>query len=233
MNAETVKEVQVESVEVESILNSAAVRLSSLHRKVSPHSATGPFENSACRIKKTAHLLSAIRSFPLFDRTAINKWERRSIPVRLDGKKRTYNLWVPVFGTCSVNHGEGFSISLRPTQGQHMNWGHFCPMMSYEYQNENREEMSDFRGMENQVELRAKCPGTPADVIRRLDEIAVSHQFDNVSVVFEAQWAGEIIKDPLVIGTLLDVDFLLDQYDVTKMERYIVSEFCQKPPEEE
>ena len=104
-------------------------------------------------------------------------------------------------------------------------------MMHYEYQRENQEEMADLKGQEHQIELRARCPGTPSDVRRRLSEIGVD-RFSNVSVVFEAQWDGELIKDPLVIGTICDVDFLLDQYDVTKLKRYIVSEFCQKPSEE-
>jgi len=231
VNVETIKEVRGELVEMEEALTAIAVRSTQLHQKTYPEIVSSWMTSSSFLVKKIASLFWAIRTFPQFDRSAINKWERRAIPIKFNGKKSTFNLWVPVFGSCTVGSSEASSISIRPVHGQFSQWGHLIPMISFEYLSENREELENLNGRAEEVELRAKCPGLPSDVSRRLTEVGAD-RFEHLSIVFEAQWTGELIKDPLVIGTIFDHDFLIDQYDVTKLERYIVSEFCQKPSEE-
>lgn len=79
----------------------------------------------------------------------------------------------------------------------------------------------------NRTQLTAIAPSIPASVRRRID--AASPEFDAMKLVWEAEWTADPVKDPLVIGLLGDRCFLVDQYDVTKLERYIVSEMCQNP----
>lgn len=74
--------------------------------------------------------------------------------------------------------------------------------------------------------LKAEPPPIPAGVEGRIR--AASGEFDCMKLVWEAEWKGDPVKDPLVIGILRGKCFLVDQYDATKYERYIVSEMCQQ-----
>lgn len=79
----------------------------------------------------------------------------------------------------------------------------------------------------DRTQLTANAPSIPASVCRRIN--AASPEFDAMKLVWEAEWKAAPVQDPLVIGLLGDRCFLVDQYDVTKLERYIVSEMCQNP----
>lgn len=74
--------------------------------------------------------------------------------------------------------------------------------------------------------LTALAPPIPAGVAERI--LAAEGEFDCMKLVWEAEWKGDPVKDPLVIGLLRGRCFLVDQYDATKVERYIMSEMCQK-----
>jgi hypothetical protein len=76
------------------------------------------------------------------------------------------------------------------------------------------------------IRLTARAPEVPASVQRRVG--AVEGRFDSVNLVWEAEWTPRPLADPLVIGSIFGQHFLIDQYDVTKLERYIASEFCTK-----
>jgi len=77
------------------------------------------------------------------------------------------------------------------------------------------------------VEIEARPPAIPEDVKRRVT--AVHPYFDRLHLVYEAEWNPAPIKDPLVVGEILGQWFLVDQFDTTNLERYIVSEFTTRP----
>lgn len=76
------------------------------------------------------------------------------------------------------------------------------------------------------IEWRARCPNPPPSVADRVN--AVKGLFDFVTIAWEAEWVPTPVKDPLVIGTVLGKHFLIDEYDMTKRERYVRSEFTRK-----
>lgn len=117
--------------------------------------------------------------------------------------------------TRSQEFKDGFTVSRKPPGG------------------ESLAELRDLRrrleggAPVDRAQLTATAPSIPESVRRRID--AASPQFDAMKLVWEAEWTADPVKDPLVIGLLGDKCFLVDQYDVTKLERYIVSEMCQNP----
>jgi hypothetical protein len=84
---------------------------------------------------------------------------------------------------------------------------------------------SNFNAPER-FEVSAKAPVVPRSVLNKVNR--VKGRFREVMLVWEAEWEPAPVRDPLVIGVIYDKAFLLDQYDTTKLERYIVSEFTTR-----
>lgn len=77
------------------------------------------------------------------------------------------------------------------------------------------------------VRLEAKCPAPPAAVAKGIEHI--KGRFDDLTIGYEAEWAQAPVRDPLILGRIAGTWFLLDEYDASKLERYIASEFSRRP----
>lgn len=79
---------------------------------------------------------------------------------------------------------------------------------------------------QDEIRLQAKAPAVPASI--REQVAGVAEDFDSLALVYEAEWeVHQVAPDPLVIGTTAGHNFLVAQFDLTKMESYIASEFTE------
>jgi hypothetical protein len=87
---------------------------------------------------------------------------------------------------------------------------------------------SCLRMMRKEKGLKVQCPAIPGAILKNLEK--VSGRFERTEIIWEAQWSAYAeVKDPLIIGTIGMTSFLIDQFDATKLERYVMGEFCRKP----
>jgi hypothetical protein len=68
-----------------------------------------------------------------------------------------------------------------------------------------------------------KKASIPQGVKAKLDD--VRDKFNRVYIAWEADWQTAPQGDPLLIGEIEGVYFLIDKWDTTKLESYIASEF--------
>lgn len=80
---------------------------------------------------------------------------------------------------------------------------------------------------QEQQGFETAVPDIPASVQKTIEKAVPD--FDSLHMTFEAEWKRSPLKDPLIIGVLGNQSFLVDQFDATKLERYIVSEHVTNP----
>lgn len=177
----------------------------------------------------------AIRSFPLFDIGCLTRLREFTFEkARLAGGNGTFSgkLFLPHFAW--TNWGAG-ATELYQTAGDLgiFRFGNKYLAFDGSMQQKNRERIDvqtrDSQGYGRAVSLHAAAPSVPKDVKRRVSEIV--QRFENCFLIWEAEWEPAPVGDPLVVAEICGNHFLIDQYDVTKLERYIVSEFTTKPKE--
>lgn len=186
-------------------------------------------------VAKAANLSWALRRFPVFD-TGCIKMMRKEKGLKVIQKNQwgstpetvyELDIWVPVFGFGALPSGhEGAlaSVTWQPTNYDYM--GH---SIDESMKAENRREI-ETKAKGAALTLETKCPPVPGGITRRVQK--VSHRFERTSIVWEAQWSAyQEIKDPLILGHIGNTVFLLDQFDASKLERYVMSEFCRRPQE--
>lgn len=169
------------------------------------------------RLNQIVNYSWALRTFPLFDPLCLSRMQKEKITV--DGA--SYDLWVPTFVADDGRH----DVEWWPTAYDRKVPGFWYPSV---YLDDNKmQENQRLRTQNSRLMLRTRAPHLPASVTRRVNR--VREKFDAVFTVFEAEWKPRVIKDPLVIGRVMDCDFVIDEFDLTKLERYIAAEYCQKP----
>lgn len=81
------------------------------------------------------------------------------------------------------------------------------------------------RGMNNKLQATMQTANPPSDIPKtvaaKVEE--VKGKFDQLYVAWEADWAPG--GDPIVLGQKGDYWFIIDKWDVTKLESYVISEF--------
>lgn len=196
---------------------------------------TVPFEiyELTGAISKAANLAWALRRFPVFDTSCLKRM-RKEKGLKVIQKNQwgptpetvyELDIWVPVFGFATLPQGSSVaSCQWSPTSHEYM-----AIPIDESMTTENRREVeSKTKGA--QPMLETKCPPVPGAITRKVEK--VSHRFERTSIVWEAQWSAyQEIKDPLILGHIGNIIFLLDQFDATKLERYVMSEFCTRRDE--
>lgn len=180
-------------------------------------------------IARIQNLCWAYRKFPVFDTSCMSRMKKQMFlnlqPEPFSKPKTkgfTGDLSVPVF-----------AIDFYP--GSPMSWDFVGPYHSARnvslpsnLVNKNQEIIQKHVGRRynsSPFKIQTNPPEIPSNVQKNVEKIR--NRFDCIALVWEAEWVPTQVRDPLVIGRLHGHYFLLDQFDLTKMDRYIVSEFCQ------
>jgi hypothetical protein len=188
----------------------------------------GPAGQIYEQLNRAHNLAWALQLFPLFDPACLSRMHVQAFPelrARWNGDK-TYSggLWVPVFAAVPFGR-HPTSIRRGPADSRLALCGLTVGQYPDKAIDDNRRALKEPQG----YEIEARSPEVPESVLSRVNP--VRDRFECVELVFEAEWAPAEVKDPLVVGRIARSFFLIDQFDVTKLERYISSEFCQKPAE--
>lgn len=177
------------------------------------------------QLRRVYSYLWALRSLPIMDISFLSAIEDREATItdRRTGKPVTIKTAMPVFAVLPWSMAGGSSEMRGATSGlcvgnDHLSYKRTC----FEILGEFGRDLSFDIG----VQWSARCPIPPPSVVDRVE--SVKDRFDFVTIAWEAEWVPTPVKDPLVIGTVLDRHFLIDEYDLTKRERYVRSEFTRK-----
>lgn len=176
------------------------------------------------KLLQVANLLDAVQRYPLFDPNCLLQVEEREARVQnfRTNRMESGKIPMPIFAVARW----------RMSQVTHRG----SPMDSIEVGNITYRlkrpgfQIVDKDGLdrtgEYRMEFTAEVPTPPPSVADRVD--LVVDRFDQVDIAFEAEWVPTPVKDPLIIGTVLGHHFLIDEYDMTKRERYVMSEFTRR-----
>jgi hypothetical protein len=179
-------------------------------------------------LKKAMCLAAALRRYPVFDPACLSGLKKQS--VRFERADTDVEVWLPTFAWSKIQgHSAGqvrIGVSCLESRlgDAPMSAGFDWPLTQ-----QNRQIVQDLfakssRGV-NDV-LTAVPPVIPAPARSKIDE--ASGIFDSLHLVWEAQWTLAPVSDPLVIGVIDDQCFLVCEYDATKAEHYVSSEYCRK-----
>ncbi len=183
------------------------------------------------QIFKAANLAWALRTFPIFDTSCLRMMRKeKGLKVQLQGRwggdaqlDLELDLWVPVFAMGPLGHGVSSRTMFTPTYDNYC--GH---VIEKEMVSDNQREIQTKVKNGTTVTLHAQCPAIPGAILKNLDK--VSGRFERTEIIWEAKWSAYAeVDDPLIIGTIGATSFLIDQFDATKLERYVMGEFCRKP----
>lgn len=176
------------------------------------------------------HLVMAMRRYPSFDPACLSAMKKFMYVRRVGSHDISADVMVPTFGIAGLNFGHPCEFNLL-AENNAFEFGHGHIRFSAELQRANCAALMAKELNRSQEwtagKLFAATPTIPKDVQRRIEEARPC--FDRISIVWEAQWSNAPVEDPLIIGHILDKHFLVDQYDVTKLERYISSEMTRGP----
>jgi hypothetical protein len=175
-------------------------------------------------------LAMALRRYPSFDPACLSGMKKFTYVRRVGSHDISIEVMVPTFGIHQIGYGRICEFNLFSDQNV-FEFGRGRVLFNQDLQRENRDALQakDLHrsGEWTAGRISAAVPTIPKDVDRRIDE--ARQCFDHMSLVWEAEWSSKPVEDPLVIGHVLDQHFLVDQYDVTKLERYISSEMTRRP----
>jgi hypothetical protein len=180
-------------------------------------------------------LVMALRRFPRFDVACLSalkpfKFKRRITGGGPSGRDVEIDVVVPTFAVVDLNCNMGFAeFDLLNERNAFYLGGDSNQEIRFNFdlQMQNRTKVENLRMNWQDGKLRAKVPDVPVDVRKRIDEARPI--FSRMSLVWEAEWEPAPLRDPLILGHVLGHTFLVDQYDVTKLERYISSEMTRSP----
>lgn len=219
--------------ETRTVLSELSAALAAASARVPPDLPDGlaPLLRSVTR---SHDLAWALATFPLFDPAALTRMRKQEFPLRRnsgEGEKiGDVALWVPAFALSGFPPGVD---AFDPMNGVSGLYGVEYPEDALKENRALRERVTHERPTEyvSFPNVHAAAPAIPATIARRVG--AIAPRFDRVATAWEAQWEGAAVaaKDPLVLGGIGDLWFLLDQFDLTKLERYIASEFTAPPRE--
>lgn len=170
----------------------------------------------------------AVRMFPLFDISALTRLREFTLEDiepsfgRNSDRDRNFSgkLYLPHFAWVNLRYASNVEYTINGELNI-IQFGRVCFSWDRGLIEKN---LKALKGMH--IRIRANRPEIPKLVNSRIAEVV--ERFDSVHLIWEAEWEPTPLKDPLVVGTIGDTHFLIDQYDVTKLERYISSEFTRK-----
>jgi len=184
-------------------------------------------------LQKISNLAWALRKYPIIDVSFFSMSRRDLISVsQPNGTAKEIMLWVPVFAAGhatmsglmgSMGMGSTDTSATFDPQYGHVSFDFTRPAETQ--MQINRDEISRQGLYGSSITLKAMRPRIPAKVMAHVNDI--SGKFDQTALVWEASWKGEVRVDPFIIGQMFDTWFLIDQFDLSKMEHYVLSEFVK------
>ena len=179
-------------------------------------------------LQKISNLAWALRKYPIIDISFFSMSRRDLIPVsQPTGPAKEIMLWVPVFaaGHATMSMLMGSTDTPATFDPNYGNVGFDFTKPAEIQMQINREELSR-QGLYGQgISLKAVRPKIPAKIMTHVNEVA--SKFDQTLLVWETSWKGEVRVDPFILGQMFDTWFLIDQFDLSKMEHYVLSEFVK------
>jgi hypothetical protein len=183
-----------------------------------------------CEGMKLRGLIMALRRYPRFDPACLSAMKPFVYTERVGSENKSVPVMVPTFGVVQIDFSRGeANFNLNKT-GNTYSIGRNTVAFNSQLENQNSNIMREARlgqGQWNGGTLSARVPNIPTDVRSRIDDARPC--FETMHIVWEAEWSNAPVVDPLIIGEACDYLFLVDKYDVTKLERYISSEMTQDP----
>lgn len=185
----------------------------------------------AMKLAAIRNLAWAFRTFPQFDLNALSITREMEVEVSSGyGHQETKSkrkLMLPVFAVneyCGLSSGRIGGVRLYVSKTGHVEQSIGDRRISYseESANYNRLAMHEV----DSAVLNANQPIAPLAVRNRVADI--SSRFSRLHLAWETSWNDVPKPDPLVIGEIDGHFFLVDQFDTTKLEGYVVSEFSVK-----
>lgn len=186
-------------------------------------------------LKRVKNLAHAYRTYPMFDILCLSQMTEREVEVwegreKVSGSEnKKLKLFLPTFAWGSIGYGSvDRSMRIRLPLYHECFGGSLGVSFPDNLRTENEQRLGPL-GYNNSAQrqgFEAVMPAIPDSVNRNIDR--AREYFDTVMLVWEAQWTPAPVADPLVVGVVHDICFLVDQYDVTAKERYIASEFVRK-----
>lgn len=198
-----------------------------------------PLVNKAVEfLNRVKNFCWAIRTFPTFDPSCLGRMVKQHVKAfdpddrRFDQDKKPIfegDLWLPALA-CAKETQQWEATCLT----NYMPAGGVGAEIPEKYIQENKALIEAYRQTHKvnnwTVRFTAQAPAWPQEVYNRV----ARHEkhFEYIATVFEADWVPSVVKDPLVIGYALDRWFVIDKFDLTQLERYVSSEYCQDPKKE-
>ena len=194
-----------------------------------------PFNEDTVRVaERVIHarqMASAYLRFPVFDVRCLSRMKEVEIEFNINAVKNPRAILnVPAFAWLNMFHAG--IVEWSPVSDQLMRLAgdtyiSFEPPLI----EKNRRSLAPIEAVIRQSgwgsdRLRATSPTIPKAVEEKARRLV--NDFEDLLLVWDAEWTPAPLKDPLVLGRIGKVFFLLDQYDVTKLERYVASEMCRK-----
>jgi hypothetical protein len=194
--------------------------------------ANSPTFDLVMECRKIARIAWAFQRFPILDVKILSRLRRQTFQIDgRDGTKRQTEFYVPELFWCSnyqVGHALSWHVGCYAKYGGS---GEHCAHLGCDIQVkydesaiEHNRQASDGRDW---LAINTSTPPVPIDVERRISKLG--QNFDEVKIIFEAAWEPIIKPDPLVVGIIGKHCFIIDHFDVSKLERYVLAEFVTKP----
>lgn len=202
--------------ETRSMLETVETVVSETREKIKDEKSA-PFLILDKTLDRVARIAWAIKEYPIFDPSCLSRMKEAITEKMAEGLEDKKG-FVPYFAWYT-----GFPLnqdSFNPTMSNKA----FCSGVAEIVFDGHLIAENSNRGVFNI--MNAQPPTFPMDVTMRVDK--VKGKFDHVVTVWEAEWLPAPNADPLVIGVIGDTCFLIDRFDLTKMEHYIASEFTKK-----
>jgi hypothetical protein len=188
------------------------------------------FEDLMLALAKARNFAWAMRRFPVFDLSCLGMMRKETLKVRVgsstfDPSAFEMALWVPVFAMSGIS-GYAMSVQWNPGSEDYILGVKIDPNLV----RDNTEEINRKKNERNRwetVSVEAKPPTIPGPILTNVGRIGP--RFEETALVWEAQWTATArVQDPFVLGRVGHKWFVLDHFDATKLEKYVLSEFCSK-----
>jgi hypothetical protein len=176
------------------------------------------------RIKRASW---ALQRFPIFDLNVLKLMKEHKLRVKpFNQEEKEVTLYVPQYYWGYSGGGNARWDPHRPSWQR--NFPHTWEIGKHKVRYSEQALEHNKAALENTNVSNVECevPRVPIDVEQRVARVQ-SH-FDCIQTIFEASWSPVAAPDPFIVGFVHTMAFLIDQFDLTKAERYILSEFVTK-----
>lgn len=176
-------------------------------------------------VQKARNLAWATLTYPVVDLQAFSRlrlFSFKDAPTN-SGRPFTGDIYLPHFAWKGWGKSHGrYNVAL--SESWHLPMEQFPGGPRIYFDQRVLEHNRKYEGV--YLEVVTSEPSVPSSVEENVR--GVRDRFDDVALVWEAEWVAAPLADPLIVGVLEGKAFLVDQYDVTKLERYIVGEYAAR-----